>query len=255
MTTKVKLRQKAISGGRQSLYLDFYPAIPDPNKPGKTTRREFLRLYLFDKPRNPIDKKHNKQTLLIAQSIRQKKENQLNKPEIYDEYEREQLHKKEMADKDFIAYFEALALKRKGSTNSTWNSALNYTKLFFGDTFRFGDLNVQILEEFKEFLLSTKSIRSDKMRLSQNSASSYFGKMKAALKQAYKDDFLSYDLNSKVSPIKEAESRREYLTQEEITNLVSVPCKDNTIKRAAIFGYGSLRNEFFITMLTKLLYL
>ncbi len=28
MATKVKLRQRAISGNRQSLYLDFYPAIP-----------------------------------------------------------------------------------------------------------------------------------------------------------------------------------------------------------------------------------
>jgi len=29
MVTKVKLRKKPISGNRQSLYLDFYPAIPD----------------------------------------------------------------------------------------------------------------------------------------------------------------------------------------------------------------------------------
>ena len=47
MPTKVKLRQKAISGGRHSLYLDFYPPIPDAKRPGKTTRREFLNLYVF----------------------------------------------------------------------------------------------------------------------------------------------------------------------------------------------------------------
>jgi hypothetical protein len=41
MAIKVKLRQKAISGERQCLYLDFYPAIPNP-KTGKITRREFL---------------------------------------------------------------------------------------------------------------------------------------------------------------------------------------------------------------------
>lgn len=236
MITKVNLRQKAISKGRQSLYLDFYPAIPDPKKPGKTTRREFLRLYLFDKPRNPIDKKHNKETLLIAQSIRQKKENQLNKPEIYDEYEREQLRKKEMADSDFISYFESLANKRKGSTNSTWKSALNYLRLFFGESYRFGDLDVKKLDEFKEFLLTTKSIRSDRMTLSQNSASSYFAKVKAALKQAYKEGYLSSDLNSKVDPIKEAESRIEFLSVDEMKKLISTHCKDNIIKRAAIFS-------------------
>ncbi|NCD43516.1 MAG: site-specific integrase, partial [Bacteroidia bacterium] len=43
MTTKVTLRQKKISKGRQSLYLDFYPAIPHPET-GEPTRREFLGL-------------------------------------------------------------------------------------------------------------------------------------------------------------------------------------------------------------------
>ena len=55
MITKVKLRTKKISKGRKSLYLDFYPPIPHP-KTGKPTRREFLGLYVYEKPKNPIDK-------------------------------------------------------------------------------------------------------------------------------------------------------------------------------------------------------
>ena len=55
MATKVKLRKKVISGNRLSLYLDFYPPIPHP-KTGKPTRREFLGLYILEKPKNPIDK-------------------------------------------------------------------------------------------------------------------------------------------------------------------------------------------------------
>lgn len=252
MITKVKLRQKPISGGRQSLYLDFYPAIPDPNKPGKTTRREFLRLYLFDKPRNPIDKKHNKETLLIAQSIRQKKENQLNKPEIYDHYEKEQLRLKEMREKDFIEYFTDLAKKRTGSTNHTWMSALNYIKSFFGDQFKFGELDTQILDEFKEYLLLTKSIRSEKMTLARNTAVSYFGKLKAALKQAYKDGILEVDLNARVDPIKEEDTRREFLLKEELTRLIKVECQDDTIKRAAIFSaLTSLAHQEIVNLTWK----
>ena len=45
MTIKVTLREKPISKNRKSLYLDFYPAITDP-KTGKSTRREFLGLYI-----------------------------------------------------------------------------------------------------------------------------------------------------------------------------------------------------------------
>ena len=89
MATKVSLRQKKISKGRKSLYLDFYPPIPHPET-GEPTRREFLGLYIYEKPKTPIDKQHNTETLQIGESIRQKRENILNKPEIYDQYEKEQ---------------------------------------------------------------------------------------------------------------------------------------------------------------------
>lgn len=100
MAIKVKLRQKPISGNRQSLYLDFYPPIPHP-KTGKPTRREFLGLYIFDKTKNPIDKQHNSDTIRIAESIRQKRENFLNKPEIYSGYEKEKLRIKELGERYF----------------------------------------------------------------------------------------------------------------------------------------------------------
>jgi hypothetical protein len=88
--TKVKLRTKVISGNRLSLYLDFYPAIPHPET-GEPTRREFLGLYLFDKAKTVVDKQHNKETKNLAEQIRQKRDNQLNKPDIYSGYEKEQL--------------------------------------------------------------------------------------------------------------------------------------------------------------------
>src|SRR5690606_27115092 len=110
MTTKVTLRQKKISKGRKSLYLDFYPSIPHPET-GEPTRREFLGLYLFDKAKNPIDKQHNKETLQLAEQIRQKRENHLNKPEVYTGYELEQLKIREQGEQNFVAYFKTLANK------------------------------------------------------------------------------------------------------------------------------------------------
>ncbi|KAA3622391.1 MAG: site-specific integrase, partial [Bacteroidetes bacterium] len=103
MTTKVKLREKSISKGRKSLYLDFYPAISHPIT-GKPTRREFLKLYIHAIPKGHLQKQHNKETIQLAEQIRQKRENFLNKPEIYNEYEKEQLRKKELGEKNFIEY-------------------------------------------------------------------------------------------------------------------------------------------------------
>ena len=235
MTTKVSLREKKISKGRNSLYLDFYPPIPHPET-GEPTRREFLRLYIFQKPKTPIDKQHNTETIRIAKSIRQKRENFLNKPEIYSQYEKEQLRLRELSELCFIEYFRKLANKREGGNRSGWLSALNYLEAFTNGKLKIADLNQKFLEDFKEYLLTTKSNRSDKTTLSQNSAVSYFSKVKAALKQAYRDGILQYDLNAKVKPIKESETRREHLTLDELNKLVKTNCNNPLIKRAALFS-------------------
>jgi integrase len=235
MATKVKLRQKAISGNRQSLYLDFYPAIPHPET-GEPTRREFLGLYIFDKEKNPIDKQGNKETLQLAHQIRQKRENYLNKPEIYTGYEKEQLKIKEQGEQNFVAYFKSLADKRKASNHDNWVSAYNYLETFTKGNLKFTDLNEKFCNEFKEYLLTTKSNKSNKVTLAQNSAVSYFNKLKATLKQAYKDGYLPSDLNGKIQPIKQAETQRNFLTIEELNSLVKRECKNPLLKRAALFS-------------------
>jgi integrase len=235
MAIKVKLREKAISGNRKSLYLDFYPAIPHPET-GEPTRRQFLGLYVLDKTKNPIDKQHNKETLQLAEQIRQKRENHLNKPEIYTGFEKEQLKIKEKGEQNFVAYFKTLADKRKASNHDNWVSAYKYLEKFTKGNLKFADLNQKFCNEFKEYLLTTKSNKSSKATLTQNSAVSYFNKLKAALKQAYKDGYLANDLNVKVEPIKPTETRRDFLTIEELNRLVKTECNNPLLKRAALFS-------------------
>ncbi len=235
MAIKVKLRKKAISGSRQSLYLDFYPAIPHPET-GEQTRREFLGLYLFDKVNNHINKQHNKETLQLAEQIRQKRENHLNKPEVYTGYEKEQLKIRERSEQNFITYFKALADKRKASNHDNWVSAYNYLEEFTKGNLKFANLNEKFCNDFKEYLLTTKSNKSSKVSLSQNSVVSYFNKLKAALKQAYKDGYLQSDLNAKIKAVKQEETRRNFLTIEELNSLVKTECNSPLLKRAALFS-------------------
>lgn len=253
MAIKVKLREKAISGNKRSLYLDFYPAIPHPET-GEPTRREFLGLHIP----NPIKfkKKNDKQTAVYdsnpmqnalieidvenilqrAEQIRQKRENYLNKPEIYTGFEKEQLKIKERGEQNFVEYFKSLADKRKASNHDNWVSAYNYLHTFTKGKLKFADLNETFCNDFKEFLLTTKSNKSSKVHLAQNSAVSYFNKVKATLKQAYKDGYLQKELNSKVQPIKQAETQRNFLTIEELNSLVKTECFNPLLKRAAIFS-------------------
>jgi hypothetical protein len=247
MAIKVTLRQKPISKGRSSLYLDFYPAVFN-SETGELTRREFLKMYVHEpikyKKRsmpngtvkqipvysdNPIQnqtiEQENSSVLAIAEQVRMKRENYLNKPEIYTEFEKERIKIQEAGKQNFVEYFGKLAKKRKSSNHENWGSALNYLEKFTKGTLMFSDLNESVLEDFKEYLLTTIENKR-KTTLSKNSAVSYFNKVKAALRQAYKDGILQTDLNAIIEPIKAAETRREFLSIEELNELVKKPCNE-----------------------------
>lgn len=264
MAIKVTLRKKIISKNRYSLYLDFYPAIRN-QKTGKQTRREFLGMYVFIdkdvirkeikerkkqgksienlktifkelKPLTENEKKHNKDTFNIANKITSKKQNYFNKPEIYSEHEKEIKRKKELGEKCFIEYFEKQTNKRSGKNYFSWVSALNYLISFADGNIKFKDLNETFFEDFKDYLLTTKSKRSNKSKLSRNTAVAYFNKVKATLKQAYKDGILQTDLNAKIEPIKQEDTKKEYLTIDELNRLVKTPCNSDLLKRASLFS-------------------
>jgi len=235
MSIKVTLRQKAISKNRHSLYLDFYPPIPHPET-GEPSRREFLGMYIFDKPKNSTDKQHNSETLQLAQQIRQKKENQLNKPEIYTGYEKEQLKIREQGEQNFVPYFKSIANKYTGTTKASWEAVYLYFEAFTKGNLKFADLNEKFCDEFKEHLLTTKSKRSDKTALAKNTAASYFNKLKAALKQAFKDGHLQINLNSKIECIDTDDIIKQTLTIEELNKLLSTDSESQLLKNAALFS-------------------
>lgn len=233
MAIKVTLRQKSITKGRKSLYLDFYPAIVVK---GKSSRREFLGLYIIEKPKSPIDKVSNKQTLLLAEQIRLKRDNEINKPEIYNEFEKQQNEIKAKGELSFLAYFEKLMDKRTGSNYATWSTAYEYLKDFSKGNLKFSELTAPYCNDYKDYLLSTNSKRSKNKKLSQNTALSYFNKFKAVLKQAYEDELLQQDINRKVKGIEEAETSRIFLTKEELNKLANTECPNPLLKRAALFS-------------------
>lgn len=235
MSTKVTLRQKPISGKRQSLYLDFYPPIIN-SKTGKPTRREFLGFFLFDKPKDATDKLHNVETLQTAKQIQQKRENEINKPEVYSLYEKEQLRIKELGEMDFVQYFKDIATNTHGGTKIRINNTLKYLISFTGGSLKFSDLNKKTVSDFKEFLLTSKSYRNNDELLGNNSARLYFSAFKAILKQALNEEYLQKDVSAQTENIKYTEVNRNFLSLEELNLLVKTDCKIPILKSAALFS-------------------
>jgi excisionase family DNA binding protein len=73
IVSKVTLRQKAISKGRNTLYLDIYPPIPHPDT-GILTRKYYLKIYVYAKPATGLEREHNKAMIQLAEYIRAKRQ-------------------------------------------------------------------------------------------------------------------------------------------------------------------------------------
>lgn len=83
-TDNPKLGAKILSDGRESLFLDYYfgyamvyDEAKDKMVARKDRKRDYLKLYLWQAPRTPIERKQNKETLELAKKIRFEKGQEL----------------------------------------------------------------------------------------------------------------------------------------------------------------------------------
>jgi integrase len=233
--TKVTLRRKAIADGKLSLYLDFYP--PYFNKvTGEYSRREFLKLYLFAKPKNVIEKMNNAEYQKTAELICIRRQNEMAKDDIYTPFELEQLRIKEIGEKSFLEYFKKQADKRYGNNQKIWLSAiLHFTDFLESGELLFKDVTVALVDDYRDYLLSARSRRTGK-KLARNTAFSYYNKVKTTLKKAYKEQLLQRDINAGLECIKEQESDRNYLTMDEVISLFKAKCPKEQVKRVGLFA-------------------
>lgn len=207
----VKLRKKKLADGRLSIYLDLYLN-------GKR-QYEFLKLYLTK------DKLQNKETMRLAESIRAKRELELQNSE----HGFIPTFKKRV---NFVEYFE-LIVKDKPKTEKAWPNTLRYLKEFTKGHIQFAAINENWLEQFKSYLLT---------KVSQNTAYTYFSKVKTALNKAIKDKIIINNPSATVPQVKKTDTERNFLTLEEMKRLFATNCRNSETKRAFLFAcYTGLR--------------
>lgn len=81
-----------------------------------------------------------------------------------------------------------------------------------GQPIPFKDISVKLLEDIKMFLLRAPMGGNKKGTISQNTASTYFSILKAGLKQAFVDEYLTVDIGAKVKGITNIEKPRVALS-------------------------------------------
>ncbi len=223
--TKVFLRKKAISGGRISLYLDFYPAIRNPHT-NRMSRRETLGIYIYASPKNEREKQFNASMEEKAEAIRCRRFEQLLN-EQFDFLDKEKLRM------DFLAYFKQKCRQKY----QKWDCVLRHFTIYCKGKCTFGDLTVDFCKGFRNYLLTAQRQRNNgKGPISHNSAAGYWSTFRALLKITYQEKYIRENLNDFLEKIEWKEVKKEFLTLAEVKQLVATPCKIPVLKQAVLFS-------------------
>jgi integrase len=263
--TKATVRLRKIEDRKEwYVYIESYPVLV-PGKKSPQRIREYLNRSVttieWDKKRTArtdadgtksykpkrddngiiiCRSEKDQESMIYADGVRKLRQREYDNADLYSDAETEQAEQKERLQQNFIEYFDKVTVRRHANSSTSilinWQRAVEFLKQFAGDTLLFSQINNRVAEEYKRFLLTAPLGGNKKGTISQNTASTYFSIFKAALKQAFIDGYLTVDLSAKIKGIQDQESRREYLSVDELNTLAATPCERDVLKRAALFS-------------------
>lgn len=231
----VRLREKKLSNGNVSLYLDIC-------RNGRR-HKEYLKLYLID-AKTPLEREQNRQTLATAQAVKSKRLIEIQNGEYT-------FTRQFKENTPFLEYYRKMVEERRKNPESqgnwgNWRSCLRYLEIYCDEKTTFREVTPEFITGFKEFLnnvekdthkrVGPRRERDTFQGLSQNSKVSYFNKLRACINQAYDDQIIPVNPLRGIEGFKEEEVKRDYLTLDEVKKLAATPCRYPVLKRAFLFS-------------------
>jgi integrase len=201
--------------------------------PGQKREYEFLKMFLYEKPKTQLQRDHNKQTQQLAETIVAKK--------LLDaQSSRHGLSGPAKSKIGFLAFFKTIVDKKFDSdgNHGNWKSTYEHLHAYCGGKdIWLENVDERFLEGFKSHLLSCTTRKGKSSRkLHANSIVSYFSKVRAALREAYQRRLIKENPATRVKSIKSADTHREFLTFEELHLLARTECELPILKKAFLFS-------------------
>ncbi|EPI3369805.1 site-specific integrase [Vibrio parahaemolyticus] len=233
---KIFIEKRALKAdGTRTLRLIYDHGYTIKSNGSRQRKREYevLDLFIYDKPKTPAQRKHNKEHLLLAETIKSKRlvEWQSKKHGFEDRTKR---------SASFIDYFQRQVDIKEQTTStsnhSIWLSARKHLLFYCGKhDLSFDELDKDWLDGFKYYLTNEAKTKSD-TALSRNTQSSYFNKVRAAINEAHREGIIRDNPLSQVTSIKAKTTKRVYLTLDEVNALAHTECRYPVLKRAFLFS-------------------
>ena len=221
----IRLRMKDLSNGNKSLYLDIYRA-------GKRSY-EYLKMYLI--PETDYNAKmQNQATLTAANAIKSKRIIEMINSEagIKQEADTPKVYLLEWME----TYMESQA-KRGKKDRSQIKKAIDILKAYGAETVTMDMIDKPFCQGYINYL--TTEYHPKGKTVSNFTIHTYYQVVNGALNAAVRADILSENPFNKISSsekIHKPESKREYMTIDEVRSLIKTPTSNEAVKGAYLFS-------------------
>ncbi len=187
---------------------------------------------MYHNPKTQAERQHNKEMMRQAEAARSARlvEAHANKFQLEDRVK--------LASSFFDYYDQLTSTKESGSASnySIWISAGKHLRNYHGRAeLTFEEIDKQFLEGLRKYLLEEKLTKS-KTKLAKNTASSYFNKIRAALNEAYREGIIRDNPVQRVKSVKPENTKRTYLSLDEVRALTKAECRYDVLKQAFLFS-------------------
>ena len=222
----VRLRFNKLKNGNTSIYLDIY-------HDGRRSY-QFLKLYLV--PEDGVAAKiQNANTMAKANAIKAERILELTN-KVAGITDRS--YKAKMLFTDWMRiYRDKVAEHSSTATVKTVERVISDVEEYNGEVI-LAEVDRNYIMGFIEWLGNREMHKVDKGKLKKNSVGAYIRYIRAALNYAVKENLLrtSPFKGVKTSTLTETESKREYLTVDEVKRLIATPCRNKQLKAAFLFA-------------------
>ena len=221
----IRLRMKDLSNGNKSLYLDIYRA-------GKRSY-EYLKMYLI--PETDYNAKmQNQATLTAANAIKSKRIIEIINSEagIKQETDTSKVYLLDWME----TYMENQAKRGKKDRNQI-KKTIDILKAYGAETVTMDMIDKPFCQGYINYL--TTEYRPKGKTVSNFTIHTYYQVVNGALNAAVRADILRENPFNKISSsekIHKPESKREYMTIDEVRSLIKTPTSNEAVKGAYLFS-------------------
>lgn len=218
----IRLRMKPLSDGSKSLYLDIY-------RDGKRSY-EYLKMYIIPETDNNA-RKQNQVTMTAANAIKSKRIIELANGEAGIE------NREKVFLLDWMNTYKENQEKRGKKDGNQIKVTIRILKDYKGERVTMDQIDKAFCQDYIDYLLT--EYRPKGKRVTNFTLHTYYRILNGALNAAVRAEIIKVNPFTKINnsdKIRLPESKRSYMTIEEVRALIATPMENEEVKRAYLFS-------------------